>query len=114
MELGPEAAPIGEHIARGLQQIAANMTAALADKIAHVEAGMRLHEDLPSWTPAILETLKSAAHDAKDRGAEIAITTRGMLVRKNGKCEIVRFDQIEGGMLHRALDRVAPHAWERE
>lgn len=62
--------------------------------------------------PRFIRLLQSAAIDAKDRAAEIALTTRGFLVRKGCKVEIVTWEQADVGMLNRALDRVAPYPIE--
>lgn len=56
--------------------------------------------------------LKEAGFAAHDRGATISIIRCGFHVRKGCRSEIVRFDQLCGDVLLRALERVAPHAWE--
>lgn len=56
--------------------------------------------------------LRAAAFEAHDRGAEICLIRTGLLVRKGPKSEIVRYDQVASDVLSRALNRVAPHAWE--
>lgn len=70
-------------------------------------------EFLVGSTPFV-RALDAAGFSARDRGATISLIRHGLLVSKGGKSEIVRLEQVEGGVLELALNRVAPYAWELE
>lgn len=112
MELGPEARPIGAIVTPIMSRIKEAMNKTPPPRIPHLQPGVPLTDDIPAHTPALIAQLRHAAFQAKDRGATIAVTTHGMLVRKEGKCELIPFSDVEGGVLDRALNRVAPYDWE--
>lgn len=108
MELGPEAHPVGFHIGELLGRIHAAMSARpVAFRTPQVHA--LLNDDIPSGVPLIVERLRSAAFDAKARGATISIIRSGFLVSAAGKSEIVPWADAECGVLPRSLMRVAPY-----
>lgn len=73
---------------------------------------MELTDDVAiGWSP-FMRALDAAGFDARSRGATISVVRHGMLVAKGGRSELVRLEQIECGILLRALDRVAPYPWE--
>lgn len=62
----------------------------------------------PSYDTTWMRRLREAGFDAHRRGATISVIRRGILVQAEGKSELVPFDLIEGGLLMKALNRVAP------
>ncbi len=71
-----------------------------------------LTDDCMADRPALWRALDTAGFDARARGATISLIRHGFLVAKGGRSEIVRIEQVESGVLLRALNRVAPYYWE--
>jgi hypothetical protein len=69
-------------------------------------------DDCMAGRPAFWRELDTAGFDARARGASVSLVRHGLLVAKGGRSELVRLEQVEGGVLLRALDRVAPYPWE--